>query len=115
MLVISSCAFESSFFLQKNCVHCQSSGPETFKSDTSSETSRAALDKESEPFRLRLQVPRWRTRSLSKLLHAGLPVCIVGDIDVVINQVLGHFAVDSTLRAYCDFYIRQMECFLRLA
>ena len=62
------------------------------------ESSRDALDKEAGIFQFRYWAPAWEARVLFKLMHAGLPVCIVGDSDVVVNQALGIFQVDSKLK-----------------
>ena len=44
-----------------------------------------------------------------RLLYIGFPVCLVGDCDIVVNQVLGKFCVDTFLRRYYDYCIRRVE------
>ena len=44
-----------------------------------------------------------------RLLYVGFPVCVVGDSDVVVNQVLGKFSVDTSLRRYRDYCISRVE------
>ena len=104
MLVSGGFAFSSAQDLQEFTAEQQAANDNTVSSSIigaiESKTALGTLDPDSHIFESGLWTPKWQARALLKLFFTGFPVCIVGDSDVVVNQVLGKFKVDSALQGF---------------